>query len=932
MTKKTLFINLIIDIFVFQSTNSYLFSVIVSIYNTEKYLNDSIDSIINQSIGFENIQLILVNDGSIDNSEQICLKYKKNYPNNIIYIKVVHGGPSKARNIGLSYAKGTFINFLDSDDKWDKNAFNYAFLFFKLFTKVDIIGGRLKYFEASNKFHFLDYKFIKTRIANLDTEYNCIQLHASSSFFRYNSIKGNKFDENLFYGEDIKFISNILLYKPIIGILREAIYYYRKRVDSSSSIQNSYKTYNYYFQVLENIHIYLINKSKELYNKIIPFIQFYVSYEFLFRISGFAYKYLDMNNYKKYCLLIKTIIDEIDEKYILEQKILSMDIKLLALSIKHSRDVRYNLTIRNNLIIYSDYVLMNIKNYKDIIVWKILEIEENKLYLKGEERFFLPRDKYFYYCKLGNKIFYPKYNYYENLDFISLYGIVYKGRIISFDIELEIKDEEKLYFYIVYDNNIIEIFPKISQSIHIPIVDKSYYSTNNYIIKNEKNYLLIYCYKSIIEKKFENDYQNELKKMNKDYLIKIRQTYIEEKENNSFKGKNQIWLINDKKNEAGDNGEFFFRYLLSIKPKGILFYFIIEKNCTDYIRLEKFGNIVDLKSVKYQYLFLKADKIITSVSEGWVNNAFGKDGIYMNDLYHFDYIYLQSDIIEDYYSNDINRIKYNFNMIFTPSIKQYNLLLKAGNGYNINNIILNGLSRFDNLKRIKSQINAKKLILIYPTWGINLKDNTNFTNFTYFKFYNNLTNNKNLLLFMKENDYKGILCLNSNFKMMANNFEQNQLFKIKEICNKEELFIKASLLITDYSNIFLDFGYMNKPIIYSQFDYKENKINYFHKRNFNYENDGFGPVCYDMKCIISHIILIIKNKEILRSKYYKRIKRFFRYSNEQNSKRIFLKIKKKRDKINYLKEYTYMRMNIIIINFLIYFISIDKLYRYFKLY
>ena len=83
MKKQTFFINLIIDIIAIQSINCYLFSVIMSIYNTEQYLVDSIDSIINQSIGFNNIQLILVNDGSTDNSEQICLKYKKKYQNNI---------------------------------------------------------------------------------------------------------------------------------------------------------------------------------------------------------------------------------------------------------------------------------------------------------------------------------------------------------------------------------------------------------------------------------------------------------------------------------------------------------------------------------------------------------------------------------------------------------------------------------------------------------------------------------------------------------------------------------------------------------------------------------------------------------------------------------------------------------------------------------
>ena len=82
-------------------TNQYYFSVIISVYNSGRYLNESIGSLINQTIGFENIQIILVNDGSTDNSENICLKYKELY-NNIIYVKIPHYGVSKARNIGMT--------------------------------------------------------------------------------------------------------------------------------------------------------------------------------------------------------------------------------------------------------------------------------------------------------------------------------------------------------------------------------------------------------------------------------------------------------------------------------------------------------------------------------------------------------------------------------------------------------------------------------------------------------------------------------------------------------------------------------------------------------------------------------------------------------------------------------------------------------------
>ena len=116
----------------------FVFSVIIAIYNTGRYLDDSIGSLLNQTIGLDKIQIILVNDGSTDNSEEICLKYQKNYSNNIIYIKIEHGGVSKARNVGLDYARGEFINFLDADDKWDSQALRYVLSFFRNYTNVDL--------------------------------------------------------------------------------------------------------------------------------------------------------------------------------------------------------------------------------------------------------------------------------------------------------------------------------------------------------------------------------------------------------------------------------------------------------------------------------------------------------------------------------------------------------------------------------------------------------------------------------------------------------------------------------------------------------------------------------------------------------------------------------------------------------------------------
>lgn len=317
LTKLLILLSLIIN---FSSSKNFQFSVIIAIYNTGKYLNDSIGSLFNQTIDFEKIQIILVNDGSSDQTEEICLIYKNKYPSNIIYIKTEHNGVSFARNVGIDYAKGKFINFLDADDKWDKHAFHYVLLFFQYYRNINIVSCRMILFEGKNNYHPLDYKFYKSRVVKLNEEYDCILLSAASSFFRFSFIKNIKFKKGVFNGEDTRFINSLLLLNPLYGLIKEAIYFYRKRADSTSAVQNSEKTEEYYFSILNLVNKFLIEKSIELYNKIIPFIQFYLGYNMLFRISFPTYKYLEKNKLNKYYEAFEKILMQIEDKYILNKK------------------------------------------------------------------------------------------------------------------------------------------------------------------------------------------------------------------------------------------------------------------------------------------------------------------------------------------------------------------------------------------------------------------------------------------------------------------------------------------------------------------------------------------------------------------------------------------------------------------------------------
>lgn len=115
-----------------------LISIIIPVYNVEKYLEECIESCINQT--YKNIEIILINDGSTDKSLEICQKYA-NIDNRIIVKSIPNSGVTHARNVGIGLSKGDYITFIDSDDFVDRN-FCEVLLKPFLNKKIDIV--RLK--------------------------------------------------------------------------------------------------------------------------------------------------------------------------------------------------------------------------------------------------------------------------------------------------------------------------------------------------------------------------------------------------------------------------------------------------------------------------------------------------------------------------------------------------------------------------------------------------------------------------------------------------------------------------------------------------------------------------------------------------------------------------------------------------------------------
>ena len=101
-------------------------SVIIPVYNVESYIGQCLDSIVNQTIGIENIEVIIVNDKTQDNSMDIVMEYVDKYPSFKIINNEVNKGLGESRNIGISHATSDYLTFIDSDDFISLNTFKDA--------------------------------------------------------------------------------------------------------------------------------------------------------------------------------------------------------------------------------------------------------------------------------------------------------------------------------------------------------------------------------------------------------------------------------------------------------------------------------------------------------------------------------------------------------------------------------------------------------------------------------------------------------------------------------------------------------------------------------------------------------------------------------------------------------------------------------------
>ena len=269
-------------------------SIIVPVYNVEKYLDKCLDSLVNQTL--DDIEIIVVNDGTPDNSQDIIDKYKEKYPKIIKAYKKKNGGLSSARNYGIKKASGRYLAFVDSDDYVDCN------MFLKMYNCALEKDASIVVCDTVNVYDDGKETYIKSNLHySLDDIKNyiisppmaCVRIYKKELFEKVS------FKENIFY-EDLYLTPSLAALTDKIAFVEEGLYYYYQR---SGSIMKQL-TFN---ERLLDIFDVLWHNYNNLYDKYKDEVEYlYITH--LLRTASM--RFLNYKDSSKYLMMINNIMKE----------------------------------------------------------------------------------------------------------------------------------------------------------------------------------------------------------------------------------------------------------------------------------------------------------------------------------------------------------------------------------------------------------------------------------------------------------------------------------------------------------------------------------------------------------------------------------------------------------------------------------------------
>ncbi|ALB53704.1 CDP-glycerol glycerophosphotransferase family protein [Cronobacter universalis] len=810
----------------------YNYTVVSAVYNVSAFLDDYFQSFVNQRLNFKkHIQLILVDDGSTDNSAEIIKRWQKKYPNNITYINQENAGQSAARNNGLQHVTTEWVTFIDPDDFVDANYFYNldSFLYQHQDKDIKMVGCNIiMFYEAKNQYksaHPLGFKFKNgNQLVPLGSMEKEIQLSASTAFFRADIISTKQifFDAKVKPNfEDAHFVARYLQGDKSghAAFLEHSKYYYRKREDGSSTLDTSWTKKERFLNVPEYGYLNVLKSYHEKEGVVPVNIQRTIIYEIVWYLKwltnhGERSAFLTSDEKRKFISKLKEIFVFLDKNTIM--------------------------------------------NFELAGAWFFQKVAMLSFF-KG-----LQPDAQIVYVE--------KYDHYKHM--VQL-------RYFTSTLNLE---------QILLDGK--DIVPAYVKTIRHDFMDETLILERRlWVALGDAQQINISV--SHLPTRLSlggKQYKEGLKTtdINK-YFLALMPKYEKKKEYH------QAWIFMDRDTQADDNAEHLYRYVRDNYPQKNIF-FVLQKDSHDWARLEQEGfRLLEFGSHEHKLALGSCSKVISSHANRYVTNYLGP-----KMLAGKHYVFLQHGVTKDDISGWMNS-KENIDCFITTSPYEYQSIYEDGSRYYYTKkeVVLTGFPRHDKL--VVNNTN-ERLVVIMPTWRQTIVGpvtgdgearalNPLFMQTDFAKSWYSILHSPLLKKYAERYAFKVAFFPHANIQPYLSHFEVPDYIEVitHSQGSIQDVFNRASMMITDYSSVAFELAVQNKPVIYYQFDAKEcfSGAHIYSKGYFDYRKHGFGPVVETEKELFKELNTLLKNDAVPSAKILKRISETFPFRDGNNCERTY---------------------------------------------
>lgn len=355
-------------------------------------------------------------------------------------------------------------------------------------------------------------------------------------------------------------------------------------------------------------------------------------------------------------------------------------------------------------------------------------------------------------------------------------------------------------------------------------------------------------------------------------------------------GCKNIVLICERSIEARDNGFVLYKWIRENHPE-IRAIYAIKHDCKDYLKVKDLGETVEYGSLRHWLYYLRSKVLCDTSWDICCPNSLVY--LIMRNILPMKNkrVFLQHGITKDYMSQG-RKEKLYADLFVCGAFPEWKYISQHF-GYSDKEVKYLGFPRFDNLTNLSES--NKIQILFMPTWRMHLNSIKDFTNTEYYRRIMSFLSSERLCKILNSQNIEFVYFMHPALKNKKHLFNEvthsNIILLNNDDADMQEYLCSCNILITDYSSVYFDVAYQNKPVIYYQYDYNDYRKGHYSEGYFNYRRDGFGPVVETEDELFDALELMLNNHCQIPMEYEKRVIQFFPMRDSENTRRNYDAIK-----------------------------------------